>query len=174
MKKILFLIIILGMLGVTGYMIYNAKIPESIKLTEEMQKQFSELDQSKFLSDPIYRIEFQVKQMTIQRRLIHAYLNEGHTTIARDLLESMILEEQQRQNFDLFGKKIPRDSGSLRTEAGYYEELAMIYEKLDDGESKEKALKKVIQLQQTAKEIQEQEDVARFKTKNKRKRALFD
>jgi hypothetical protein len=174
MKNFLFGVLILAFIGVVGYGLYDSRIPESSKITRQIETQFNAINQPLFLSDPIYRANTQHEQAFLRLRLANAYLLEGRPDFARNIYESLIFEEQERQNFDLLGRPIIRGSGNLRIEAIYYSKLASAYEKMGDRESYDKALKKVVDLEERATALQGHEERDRFNAEDRRKKALLD
>lgn len=168
MKKILIAIVVgAAALGVFIAVAYFVFTPESKKIQGKMERLVKSIDETWFMSDPVYQIEVESEMDSLQLSLAHAYVNEGNPDGAISTAEQLIRDIQKEEV--ILGQAVPRASASYTMEGIYYDVLAKAYERKADEPSAQKAVKKKEMLNAKAESLHKAE---RAKAEKERSRLL--
>jgi hypothetical protein len=140
MKKLFIVLVIVAVAVGSGYLIYQALIPESDKLYEQYQAFRATIDQARFNTNAGYRWEVGEQNRNWQFKLASAYNADKRPDEAIRILEGLIAAMNKQQY--ALDRKVPRNSGQVEWVAIYYAGLADSYGLKHDETKKAWALQK--------------------------------
>ena len=140
MKKLFMILVMVAVVGGSGFLIYQVLSPKSDKLYKQYQTFIASIDEIRYKTNAAYRFEVDEELRTRQVALASAYNADKRPDEAVILLEGLIASMNKQQY--VLDKKVRRNSGQVELVAIYYKSLADSYGLKHDEEKKAWALQK--------------------------------
>jgi hypothetical protein len=140
MKKLFMILVMVAVVGGSGFLIYQVLTPKSDKLYKQYQTFIASIDETLYKTKASYRFEVDEEIRIRQVALASAYNVDKRPDEAIILLEGLIASVNKQQY--VLDTKVRRNSGQVELVAIYYKSLADSYGLKHDEEKKAWALQK--------------------------------